>query len=484
MLHSDSDREYLLEGIQHGFQIVDSSQISSCIPATTANYVPGKHSAAVESAILQEIQHGHYQRVVSPQHPPTLINAIGCVPKSDGSVRLIHDLSRPHEHSANDLAPDMACKLDSLENVCNFIQPGDFMCKLDLRSAYRVVNLHPSNHAITGLKWRFQGEAADTLLYDTRLPFGARLSPAIFNRITQSVCRYMHRAGFTRTFVYIGDFLIVESSHEAAATALKVLLYQLRKLGFWIAYEKMEGPCQKLVYLGAELDSLFMSVHLTPARLQKLHAEITATLARKRSSLRQLLQLTGKLNFACVAVRGGRAFLRRLHDAARALLQPHHRMKHDEHMLADLQWWNKCMRHYNGKHLPLHPADLSRPLACISADACTEAAGAFFNGDWFYCAWSADLPQLSNLPICYKEAAALCLAADRWAHCWKGCHVIMHSDSTVATSIVPRLTCSEPKLMPFLRHLFHLSEHHNFTFEVNSHHRLRKHLFPTQLRGA
>ena len=76
------------------------------------------------------------------------------------------------------------------------------------------------------------------------------------------------------------------------------------------------------------------------------------------------------------------------------------------------------------------------------------------------------MPHLADLPICYKEAAALCLAAQRWAPFWTGHHVAMLSDSTLATSIVPRLSCAEPRLMPLLRNMFNLTEQFDFTFEV------------------
>jgi hypothetical protein len=465
MLSDDPDRDFLLSGIRYGFCIANSALIDTCTPATVPNYVQDDHIAAVEKAVSSELDHDHYRRA-SPSAPPILINAIGCVMKKDDTARIIHDLSRPLDGAANDLADDMECQLDSLEHICSVIAPGDILCKIDLRSAYRVVHIHPSNYAVTGLKWRLCSDISETVMYDTRLPFGARLSPAIFNRLTQSVCRFLRRAGFLRVFVYTDDFIIIESLIGTADRAFNLLRTQLRKLGFWIAYDKLEGPCTCLVYLGAELDTSQMTVRITDSRLAKLQSEIKEVNRRSHSSLRQLQRLIGKMNFACVGVRGGRAFMRRLHDAANLLAHQSHRIKHDGGMKADLRWWEDNMDFFNGKRLPLHPVDLSRPLLCVSADACIDGAGAFFQGDWVYSAWSVDLPHLFHLPICYKEAAALCLAADRWAASWVGSHIIMLSDSTVATAIVPRLTCAEPLLMPMLRRLFLLTEQFNFSFEV------------------
>jgi len=47
----------------------------------------------------------------------------------------------------------------------------------------------------------------------------------------------------------------------------------------------------------------------------------------KRSTLRQMQSLIGKLNFACRAIRPGRAFCRRLIDATMGLTKPHHLLR-------------------------------------------------------------------------------------------------------------------------------------------------------------
>jgi hypothetical protein len=50
------------------------------------------------------------------------------------------------------------------------------------------------------------------------------------------------------------DFLIISSSLEECQTALQELVSQLRALGFRIAWDKVEGPTQRLTFLGVEID--------------------------------------------------------------------------------------------------------------------------------------------------------------------------------------------------------------------------------------
>ena len=109
------------------------------------------------------------------------------VPKPDGGICLIHDLSRATGQSVNTYASKDYSKYESLRDALSIIQPGWFMAILDLKSAYRSVHIGTMEHAITGLQWEFHNESDPILMCDTRLSFGARKSLAIFNRITQAM---------------------------------------------------------------------------------------------------------------------------------------------------------------------------------------------------------------------------------------------------------------------------------------------------------
>ena len=79
------------------------------------------------------------------------------------------------------------------------------MAVLDLKSAYRSVHIRDSEHCLTGLSWKFPGDSTPTFMFDSRLPFGSRKSPAIFNRFTQAVARFMIHKGHN-IVVYLDDF--------------------------------------------------------------------------------------------------------------------------------------------------------------------------------------------------------------------------------------------------------------------------------------
>ena len=112
------------------------------------------------------------------------------------------------------------------------------MAKIDLRHAYRSVPIHPSNFAATALKWQFLGDNHYTCFYDTCLHFGAKSSPEICHRLTQTIRQMMAKRGFTAVVVYLDDFLVVGKTKEECQIAFDTLLQLLQDLVFRISWHK------------------------------------------------------------------------------------------------------------------------------------------------------------------------------------------------------------------------------------------------------
>ena len=155
-------------------------------------------------------------------------------------MRLIHDCSRPHGQALNDYISTHSFKFQTLDDALALLKRNYFMVKIDLRHAYRSVPIHPSNFVATGLQWCFNGDDHPTYFYDTHLPFGAKNSPEIFHRLTQSVRQMMVRRGFTSVVVYLDDFLVIAPYlrgmpagffHPLTASPRTWVLYQLAQSG-------------------------------------------------------------------------------------------------------------------------------------------------------------------------------------------------------------------------------------------------------------
>ena len=143
----------------------------------------------VERQLLTAIVQGNY---VVTTEKPTIVSALGAIPKRDSNdIRLIHDCSRPYLTSLNSYADCEHYSYETVDKVTANIKQGAFVAKIDLRSAYRHVPLHPSNYKATGLKWKFNNANSFTYLYDTKLLFGAKRSREIFYRLTQLIMQMM-----------------------------------------------------------------------------------------------------------------------------------------------------------------------------------------------------------------------------------------------------------------------------------------------------
>ena len=148
----------------------------------------------------------------------------------------------------------------TIDDATSMVQPRYFMAKVDLKSAYRSVNIDKNSQRFTGLKFALDGRVI--YMHDTKLPFGCRLAPGIFHRLTQAVKRMMMRRGFTALVVYLDDFLIVAPTAKECALALNTLIALLRKLGFRINWSKVIDPIQTIIFLGIEIDTKSMTKRL------------------------------------------------------------------------------------------------------------------------------------------------------------------------------------------------------------------------------
>ena len=97
-----------------------------------------------------------------------------------GKWRLIVDLSSPQGHSVNNGISSDWCSLeyvtvDMVANVILGFGPGAVvLSKVDVRSAYRTVLVHPEDRWLLGMQWGGQQ------FVDNVLPFGLRSAPKLF----------------------------------------------------------------------------------------------------------------------------------------------------------------------------------------------------------------------------------------------------------------------------------------------------------------
>ena len=454
-LQNDPDRDYLLNGILHGFYIVDPN-------VTLPNVSQHNHKSAYTNKIettkivQKEIDTGRY---VPVDYKPSIVSPIGLVPKSSGGFRLIHDCSMPHDgRSVNDHT--VQCDKQSYESVdtaVDLITPKSYMAIVDIKSAYRAVAIHPSSYDASGLIWNIDG--VPTYIVDTRMMFGARPAPSVFHRISQAIKRIMGRRGHHKIVAYQDDFLVVGESYEECLEAWVSLIQLIMHLGFDISYDKLQQPSQDIVFLGIRIQSQSMQVSLPSSKLDDIKACLHNFQRKKHATKRQLQSLAGKLNYAARVVRGGRTFLRRLLNAINSLRLSHHKIRLRGALMDDIKWWEEYMDYFNGKAKCIKSYVNSKS---VLTDACPVAGGAYHDGDIYYTQWSCDYPDLTSAPINYKEAMMAAISIIRWAPRLANSSVYLYSDNKCTVSIINKCASRNVKVMESLRQMFWLSADYNF----------------------
>jgi len=118
-------------------------------------------------------------RISGPYPPSTCarvhINRFGVIPKNhqQDKWRLITDLSHPSGSSVNDGIPSQLCSLTYVtidDAILSILQSGrnTMLAKLDVKSAFRLLPVHPADRHLLGMKWR------GNVYIDHCIPFGHR----------------------------------------------------------------------------------------------------------------------------------------------------------------------------------------------------------------------------------------------------------------------------------------------------------------------
>ena len=231
------------------------------------------------------------------------------------------DLSAPEGGSVNDGIAQDLCSLSyiGVEDAAWAILArgrNTLLAKVDIRSAYRNVTIHPDDRWLLGMSWD------GSLFVDTVLPFRLRSAPKIFTAVVDAVEGIARRKGVKFVVHYLDDYLIIGAPHsEECGQSLAILLSTFSWLGFPIATDKLEGPVPCLRF---ELDS---RSRVPTEKLSELQVLIGTWQIKKSSTRRELESSVGKLAFASQVVRPGKTFLHRMFKLIAVACQGHYHIR-------------------------------------------------------------------------------------------------------------------------------------------------------------
>ena len=374
--------------------------------------------------------------------------------------RVIHDLSHPLGSNVNSFVESPYFKLPLLMNFARRVTRGGYIWKADIEKAFRNVPVRRRD-------WPLLAFYVNGVLYvDTRLPFGHALSPFYFVSVVGRPILYVAvRRGATLLGAlagYVDDFFGAADTYDKAVEQMQIWLQVCADLGVPVSKAKTFLPAQVVEVLGFIIDTVSMTVSVDSERLDDILLELQRVEDRRTVHGKDLESLAGKMVHVCSVVAGGRTFMREVLDMVARLRSPHHWVHLTEGFRADLRWWIRFARAWNG--VEAIPPPVTVPYHWLCSDASGDhGLGLFVCGAGVHVPLplsrldSSDAPGAEReLIIAETELIAAVLAVALAAPLFPGEHLLIGIDNTNAISWIDRGTARRPRAMRCLRILWRI----------------------------
>ena len=332
------------------------------------------------------------------------------------------------------------------------------MAKLDLRSAYRMVPVHPQDQWLLEIEWESQ------IYLDRALPFGLRSAPKVFSAVADGLAWAMVCSGIAHPIHYLDDFFFCGPSDSVAfQLALDTAVPLCQRLGLPMAPDKVEGLTTMIRFLGIELDSVALEIRLPAVKLQRLKVALADWEGRHSATKQQLQSIIGHLSHAAKVVKPGRTFLRELIRTMTIPKAGFHMVRLNAQCRADIAWWSTFIATWNG--VSLFPG---LPIGqIVTSDASGSwGCGAFHQSQamlWFQLQWP---PEWAEVNIAVKELVPVTLSAAIWGHTWHKQKIVFKSDNMAVVIALNKRSAKDPRLAHLLRCLFFFEAHFGFEHEA------------------
>jgi hypothetical protein len=471
--------------------IISGARIGFTGDRTTTRHCHNLQSAdenpdSITSDLAKESAKG---RLAGPFDAPptnnTLFSPVGAVPKKDiDEYRRIHHLSWPRHSgtSVNESIEDIELRYSSFDDAIRMARrlgKGATFAKLDVKSAFRCIAVHPTDRHLLGIEW------AGQFWIDLCLPFGLKSSPAIWERFaTLAEWIATNRYGITEIVHYVDDYLVGgRANTKECQVAIDTLCKLFTRLGIPINADKFKAegtPSPVIKFLGICIDSIHQISFLDTDRMTDIRAALTAWGDRATCTATELQSLIGTLSFASRVVQSGRPFLRRMIDTLKSdrskRTGTRHRNRKRRIQLtaefhADLRWWSAFIGDWNGRSLWYDDEWTNSTALQLSTDSNRVGFGAVCGQSWFYGRWTSNqlaaADRVKTVSVPYLELHALVLAAATWGHLWSGKRIMFWCDCLPIVQTLQHSSTRDQHLMSLVRTLHYIAYRHSFTFKCS-----------------
>jgi hypothetical protein len=357
----------ICEGFRHGFDtgyrfvqkspgVLDSIREFPNPPSSV------EQALAISRTIANEFAEGYIGGgTCLPPFPDAVVSPIRAIPKKEctvptGKFRLIHNLTKgsASAFSVNECIDknDFPIHYSCVDDAIRMIQRLGSDCrlsKIDIKAAFRLLCVRQEFWRTMVYKW--EGK----YYFETRLPFGLRSAPSIFEMFSSMLHWILENCAGVRDLVHYADDFLLGGPPGSAVCSEKteLLLAVFDLLGVPVNLDKLIVSVTTITFLGIGLDTVRGVAFVPDQRLKAMKSVIQEWKRRSSCTKGELLSLIGLLQFAAKVVKPGRTFLRRMIDLAHSVESLFHHISIDRNFSfrGDLDWWDTYLDKWNGESL-------------------------------------------------------------------------------------------------------------------------------------
>ena len=409
-------------------------------------------------------------RALSGLPPPGAhIQPLHAVIKPGKKARICVDLSR----NFNDFVEDQKFRMSSVQSAVDLAQEAGgspHFVKLDLSACFLSFPIHEDD-----LRF-FYCEAGGDFFQFVTLVFGRKDAPRAATLLLDVVSASLSDQGIAHVR-YLDDFFLVGSSSYRVWACAHRAAKVIADFGLSLSLPKVEGPSQRMEFLGIVIDSRKKTLSISTERHKELMGLLQAFGKRRTSSVTRLQSLLGKLSFAATVLPGARPFLRRIIDSISDTGKGKFHL--DAGFREEVRYWRDHLADWNGRQQWLHPS--TQPFV-VASDASTsgfaygmeqlppgvtwppgEAPGAVRMGVWSAAKGDATRQQHSA-NIQWGEFFCTLAAAVEFGPKFRNSHVVFVIDNEADVAVINRQRTREPRVAALLRALSDTALRFNVSF--------------------
>ena len=464
--------EYLVDGFENGFDLGYRGPENIKQTAPNLKFTIG-NKTILWNKVMKEVENKRYAGPFKEIPYEYFIQSpIGLVPKDNGKkTRLIFHLSYPRDcdppKSVNANTPEELSRVhykdfdDAIRICIKLLENGDeelviYLGKSDLSNAFRNLPIKRGQWCYLVMKAQSPFDGQMYYFVDKCLPFGASVSCAVFQAFSDALAHVVRVITGEENVNYLDDYLFLSLLEKLCNLQLQEFLNVCRQINFPVSLDKTEWATSMLTFLGLTIDGKNKLVRIPTDKINKALKAIDIMLNKKKNktTLRELQQLCGYLNFLGKAIIPGRAFTRRMYAQGENLTKPHHHLKVKPELKADLEMWKQFLT--NEKIFARPFFDFAKNIHYVPQNFYTDASskkgcGGICGENWFIVQWEEDFLTKYNPSINYLELYALTIGIISWIKVYQNGYVTLYCDNQSVIHMVNKSSSKCPHCMVLIR---------------------------------